>query len=86
VAAVAGLTTALGGFRPARPPAPPLVTAGQVIDQGLFHTQVQRGYAGRRRDLISDPGKRWLTVEFRVVNTGDETLDVAAFAADQSGR
>ena len=82
VAAVAGLTTALGGFGAAPPPAPPQVTAGQVVDQGLFRTQVQRAYVGRRRDLISDPGKRWLTVEFQVVNATDDTLDVTGFAAD----
>jgi hypothetical protein len=75
------MTTALGGFRPARPPDPPRLPAGQVVDQGLFRTQVQRAYAGRRRDLISDPGKRWLTVEFRVVNTSDDTLAVETFAA-----
>jgi hypothetical protein len=76
------LTAALGGFRPARAPEPPQVTPGQVIDQGLYRTRVVRAYVGRRRDLISDPTKRWLTVEFRVVNESDDTLDPSEFAAD----
>jgi hypothetical protein len=81
LAAAAGLTAALGGFRPAEAPPPPQLTAGRVIDQGLFSTQALRAYAGRRADLISDPTKRWLTVEFRVVNTSDETRDPMEFAA-----
>ena len=82
VAAVVGLTAAPGGFRAARPPAPPRLAPGQTIDQGLYRTQVLRAYAGHRRDLISDPTKRWLTVEFRVESRGGETLDVAGFATD----
>jgi hypothetical protein len=82
VAAAAGVTAALGGFRAAEPPPAPQVAAEQVIDQGLFRTQVQRAYVGRRGDLISDDTKRWLTVEFRVVNTSDDTRDPAEFAAD----
>lgn len=76
------MTAVLGGFRPAGAPEPPRVAPGRVIDQGLYHTQVLRAYVGRRHDLISDSRKSWLTVEFRVVNMSDDTLDPADFAAD----
>ncbi|GAA2365121.1 hypothetical protein GCM10010404_19410 [Nonomuraea africana] len=78
-----GITALLGGLNDAPDPNPPALKVAAEIDQGQFKTQFVEGRVTvvKPDTTFGDP-KRFLELEVKVTNTGEETADSgSAFAS-----
>ncbi|MEU8278278.1 hypothetical protein ACFYOK_34595 [Microbispora bryophytorum] len=70
-----GVTAAFGGFKDAPDKPPATVSPGDMIDQGLFHTQFIKAIdITEKGDFGTD--KRYLELVLKVTNVGDKTASV----------
>ncbi|GAA4180308.1 hypothetical protein GCM10022252_02940 [Streptosporangium oxazolinicum] len=72
-AAGLGVTAALGGFATAPEKPPKRLGQGSTVDQEQFTTTFVGSRTTSEPGLFGSPAKRFLEIEFRVVNKGDET-------------
>ncbi|MGI5485685.1 hypothetical protein [Microtetraspora malaysiensis] len=75
VALGVGATAALGGLEEAPEEPPPKVQAGEVIDQGEFHTQFLKAVDTVERSEFGKT-KRYLNLVLKVTNMGDTTAGI----------
>ncbi|WP_440099852.1 hypothetical protein [Streptosporangium sp. H16] len=68
-----GVTAALGGFATAPDKPPKRLGQGSTVDQEQFTTTFVGSRTVSEPGLFGSPAKRFLEIEFRVVNKGDET-------------
>ncbi|MEU4536707.1 hypothetical protein AB0G15_17745 [Streptosporangium sp. NPDC023825] len=72
-AAGLGVTAALGGFATAPDKPPKRLGQGSTVDQEQFTTTFVGSRTLSEPGLFGGPAKRFLEIELRVVNKGDET-------------
>ncbi|WP_329426227.1 hypothetical protein OG339_39110 [Streptosporangium sp. NBC_01495] len=75
-AAGLGVTAALGGFATAPDTPPKRLGQGSTVDQEQFTTTFVGSRTTSEPGLFGSPAKRFLEIEFRVLNKGDETADM----------
>ncbi|MEU8379593.1 hypothetical protein [Streptosporangium sp. NPDC048865] len=68
-----GVTAALGGFATAPEKPPKRLGQGATVDQEQFTTTFVGSRTLSEPGLFGSPAKRFLEIELRVVNKGDET-------------
>ncbi|MER5645512.1 hypothetical protein [Streptosporangium sp. NPDC002524] len=68
-----GATAALGGFATAAEKPPKRLGQGSTVDQEQFTTTFVGSRTLSEPGLFGSPAKRFLEIELRVVNKGDET-------------